>query len=207
MLDAAQSIGQMPIDLKEIGCDFLCATGRKYLRGPRGTGFLYACRSKLEFCNPPFIDLQAATWISDNEYTLQPTARRFETWEQNIAGKIGLSTAIDYTLHLGIESIWARVQDLSSQLRHALSHIPSITLQDIGHTKCGIVTFTHDKLSPQNIQKILEHQHINVSVSLQEYARLDLGARRLPAVVRASVHYYNTEAEVDRFCKVLSQLR
>lgn len=205
LLDTTQSIGQMPIDVKAIGCDFLCATGRKYLRGPRGTGFLYAKKTIIEQYDPPFIDLNAAQWISDNEYIINPTALRFETWEQNIAAKIGLGTAIQYALNLGLPAIWERIQLLAKQLRHRLSDLNGIQLQDLGSNQCGIVTFTSDQKSPEEIQKYLRSKHINVSVSLVEYARLDMSKRHLPALVRASVHYYNTESELDIFCSELGK--
>lgn len=200
LLDATQSIGQMPVDVKAIGCDFLCATGRKFLRGPRGTGFLYAKKESIEHYDPPFVALQAASWIADNEYVITQNARRFETWEQSIALKIGLSVAIQYALELDLSVIWQRIQHLATQLRQKLAQIDSIQLQDLGTKQCGIVTFTSSKKSPQEIQNYLASKFINVSLSLQEYARLDLAKRNLPALVRASIHYYNTESEIDIFC-------
>ncbi len=206
LLDTTQSVGQMPIDVREIGCDFLCATGRKYLRGPRGTGFLYAKKSMLEKCDPPFVDLHAATWDKTNDYVLRNDARRFETWEQNIAAKIGLTTAIKYVLQLEIAVIWERIQLLATLLREQLTKIPGITLQDLGQHKCGIVTFTYKNHSAVSIQQYLAKEKINVSVSLQEYARLDLQHRNLAAIVRSSVHYYNTEEEIERFCAVIKRM-
>lgn len=200
ILDTTQSVGQLPIDVKKIGCDFLCATGRKYLRGPRGTGFLYAKKEILKKCDPPFIDLYSAKWNADNEYVLSQSAQRFESWEQNIAGKIGLSVAIQYALQLGIDAIWSRIKFLAENLRNELEKIPTIELRDLGKHKCGIVTFTCQNKSPQEIQQALAKKKINVSVSIQEYARLDMAKRHLPAVVRASVHYYNTEDEIKRLC-------
>ena len=205
LLDTTQSVGQMPIDVKAIGCDFLCATGRKYLRGPRGTGFLYARKEIIERCNPPFIDLHAATWVDDNDYTLRCDARRFETWEQNIAGKIGLSVAIQYTNDLGILAIWQRIQYLATLLRQELLNIHGVELQDLGSHKCGIVTFTCLNKSPAEIQQYLASYNINVSISFQEYARLDLAKRNIPALVRASIHYYNTEEEIDIFCATVKK--
>jgi len=203
LLDATQSIGQMPVDTQEIGCDFLCATGRKFLRGPRGTGFLYAKRETLAQVEPPFIDLHAAKWLTDTTYQIREDARRFETWEQNIAAKIGLGVAIDYALQIGMQTIWERVSYLSCQLRVALQRIPSITLQDLGQHQCGIVTFTSSKITAPELQQELNNRKINISISLAEYARLDLVKRKLPALIRASIHYYNTEAEIERFCDEL----
>jgi len=199
--NAGASLSPMPIDVKKIGCDFLCATGRKFLRGPRGTGFLYARKDIISHYDPPFIDLHAAQWSADNEYILHPDARRFETWEQNIAAKIGLGVAIDYALALGMPAIWARVQHLATLLRQQLAEVPSLQLHDLGIKKCGIVTFSSQKKSVQAIRQHLADKQINVSISRQEYARLDLVRRNLPAVIRASVHYYNTEEEIYTFCK------
>lgn len=206
LLDATQSVGQMPIDVNEMGCDFLCATGRKYLRGPRGTGFLYINKTKITQYEPPFIDLHSATWCSDNQYVLRQDARRFETWEQNIAAKVGLGVAIDYALECKIDAIWNRIQHLATQLRTQLQTNAEVTLQDRGEHQCGIITFTSKNKSPHAIQAALAKQRINVSISLAEYARLDLANRNLPAVVRASVHYYNTEEEIHRFCDALKAI-
>lgn len=202
LLDTTQSIGQMPIDVQVIGCDFLCATGRKYLRGPRGTGFLYVDKKIVDQYNPPFIDLHAAKWIADNEYILNSNALRFETWEQNIAAKIGLGVAIEYALELTIPSIWERIQHLAHYMRQNLLDV-GVQLQDLGKNQCGIITFTSSKKSVEEIQAYLAKEHINVSISLQEYARLDMSKRNIPALVRVSVHYYNTESEIDLFCSIL----
>lgn len=206
LLDATQSVGQMPLDVQEIGCDALCATGRKYLRGPRGTGFLYMNQKQIEKFDPPFLDLHAATWISQNEYRIHPHAQRFETWETNYANKIGLGAAIDYALSWGITNIWQRISHLAQLLRARLAELPGVALQDLGEKKCGIVTFNAKHLAAEEICLKLRAQNINVSVSLAEYARLDMEARGLPSLVRASVHYFNTEEEVERFCLVLEQL-
>lgn len=203
LLDATQSVGQMPIDVQAIGCDFLCATGRKYLRGPRGTGFLYVKKHLIEQMDPPFIDLHSATWTAEEQYELRGDARRFESWEQNIAAKIGLGVAMQYALNLGVPVIWERIQLLAQRLRQQLSDTGKVDIQDLGEHKCGLVTFSSKRKNAMEIQRYLASKKINVSVSLQEYARLDLGKRGLTDITRASVHYYNTEEEIDRFCSEL----
>jgi cysteine desulfurase/selenocysteine lyase len=203
LLDACQSVGQMPVQVKQIGCDMLAATGRKYLRGPRGTGFLYVQREVLEWLEPPVLDLQAAQWVARERYVLRPDARRFEGWESNVAGKIGLGVAIDYALSWGMEAIWARIAALAEALRTRLAELPGVTIHDLGRRHCGIVSFTVEGWEAEAVRRALAQRKINVSVSTQSSTRLDMEARGLKELVRASVHYYNSEDEVERFCEVL----
>jgi selenocysteine lyase/cysteine desulfurase len=206
LLDACQSAGQMPIDVETIGCDMLSATGRKYLRGPRGTGFLYVRREVLERLEPPFLDLHAAQWVAPERFEIRPDARRFENWEAYYAGKIGLGVAIDYALQWGIETIWARISHLADDLRQQLSTIPGVTVTDQGVERCGIVSFFMAGKEAEDVQRLLANVRINVSVSRLSSTRLDMEARGLHDLVRASVHYYNTGEEIERFCATLASI-
>lgn len=207
LLDACQSIGQIPIDVQAIGCDLLSATGRKYLRGPRGTGFLYARRDLIDQLEPPFLDLHAATWTAPDKYEIRPDARRFENWETNYAAKIGLGVAVDYALSWGLDAIEERVTTLADRLRAQLTESPRVQVHDQGERRCGIVTFTVEGVPAPQVQHQLSQHGVNVSVSLVDYARLDLPGRGLPDLVRASVHYYNTDDEVDQLIAALPRPR
>lgn len=206
LLDACQSVGQLPVDVETIGCDMLSATGRKYLRGPRGTGLLYVRRALIERLDPPFLDLHAATWVARDRYEVRPDARRFENWETNVAGKVGLGVAIDYALGWGMGAIAARIGALADRLRAQLADIAGVRVRDIGAERCGIVTFTLDGIDSAAIQDALAEQQINVSTTSVLGTRLDMEQRALPTMVRSSVHYYNSEAEVDRLCEALAAL-
>ncbi len=205
LLDACQSLGQVNVKVDDIGCDFLCGTGRKYLRGPRGTGLLYVRGSLIEKIEPVFLDLHAATWTSMHGFKIRNDARRFENWECHVAGKLGLATAIGYCNQLGIENIEKRVQELAKSLRQSLAKIPSITVLDKGCEKSGLVTFTAP-FNIENLQKELELSGINTSVSYLEYARLDFEPKNLKMVLRASVHYYNTLDEIEKLCSKVSEI-
>jgi len=206
LLDACQSVGQMPVDVAEIGCDLLSTTGRKYLRGPRGTGFLYVRRELGQRLQPPFLDLHAAKWVAPDHYEVRPDARRFENWETNFAGKVGLATAIDYARDWGTPPIWDRVRSLASRLRAELEEVPGVTVRDIGAEQCGIVTFTAEGVEARQVKQALAERSMNVVTSTVASTRFDMEARGLNEVVRASVHYYNDEAEIERFCRILRRM-
>jgi cysteine desulfurase/selenocysteine lyase len=204
LVDACQSIGQLPLDVRSIGCDMLSATGRKYLRGPRGTGLLYARRELALRLEPPLLDLHAAEWVADDRFEIRPDARRFENWEGNIAAKLGLGEATRYAREWGLEAIEARVVALAARLRDGLAGLNGVQVHDLGLRKCGIVSFTVEGLESAAVKRSLAQRAINVSVSPGHYTRFDMEARGLPDLVRASVHYYNSEDEVDALVEAVS---
>jgi selenocysteine lyase/cysteine desulfurase len=206
LLDACQSVGQLVVDVAEIGCDMLTTTGRKYLRGPRGTGFIYVKQATMATLIPPFLDVHAATWVASHRYEVRSDARRFENWETNYAGKVGLITAIDYALAWGMPAIEARVRALATTLRRTLADIPGVSIQDLGVDPCGIVSFTHQRVAAPVIMAHLAAHHINVTTSSPFGTRFDMEARQLPMVVRASVHYYNDDAEIAQLGAAVAEL-
>lgn len=205
LLDACQSVGQIDVDVAQIGCDVLSGTGRKFLRGPRGTGFLYVRKGILDQIDPPFIDLRSATWTGANSFEFAKGAKRFENWESYVAGRVGLTEAVRYARAIGLGAIEARVTALAQDLREALSQIDGVAVHDLGRKKCGIVTFTKTGLEPKAIAETLRADGINVSVSPITCARLDLEPRDLTALTRASVHYFNTHDEISCFVDAVRQ--
>ncbi|MBY3003340.1 aminotransferase class V-fold PLP-dependent enzyme [Rhizobium leguminosarum] len=204
LLDACQAAGQIPIDVNALGCDILTATGRKFLRAPRGTGFMYMRKSVLEKIEPAMIDLYGAPLTAPNRYELRPDARRFETWEKNCSVRLGLRAAVDYALDIGLENIEERCNHLSSKLREGLRGIRAVSVHDLGTPLASIISFTVSGWDSQDVMAYLTGKGINVSVSPPSSTPVDAYTRQLPPVVRASPHYYNTEEEIDAFLEAIA---
>lgn len=202
-LDACQSVGQLPVDVGEIGCDVLTATGRKWLRGPRGTGLLWVRRGLVDRFDPPGIDTAAAEWTEPDRVELHPDARRFEEFEQPHAAVLGLGAAVDQLLELGIDAVSSRVTELAAHLRRTLEATPGVRTTDGVGPASGIVTFVHDDLRPAEVVDRAGSVGINVGRSRAPMAMLDLPVRGLDEVVRVSPHVYSTAAELDRFVELL----
>lgn len=206
IVDACQSAGQIPLDVNAIQCDVLSATGRKWLRGPRGVGFLFVSKRILESLHPPMIDLFSAEWVDVDRYELRKDARRFENWESNYAAKLGLGSAIDYAMDIGLDNIEVEVSRLADMCRARLGKIAGVSLHDIGQRKCGIVTFSMAGVDPAEVQIRLRENKIHVSVSSPASTLIDATRRKLPTLVRASVHYYNQEAEIDALVSCVKRI-
>ena len=204
LVDACQSVGQLPVDMGRIGCDVLSATGRKFLRGPRATGFLVVSQRMLDDLEPFPLDLHAATWTTLDDYELAEGAARFESWEKAYAALLGMGAAIDYALACGIEPLADRIGLLAQRARAGLAEIPGVTVRDRGSVQSGIVTIRVD--DPAGVVAGLRGRGINTSLSTPDYSRIDFGRDQAPGLVRISPHAYNTEAEVDRAVATIAAL-
>lgn len=205
LVDACQSFGQLPVSASEIGADFLSATGRKFLRGPRGTGFLVASDRALTELEPFPLDLHSATWQPAG-FDLAPGATRFESWEKSYAAMLGLGAAIDYALDCGLESIAARIQHLAAYARASLAAIPGVTVLDRGAHPGGIVTITHSAIAAPDLAARIKAGGVNVSLSTPDYSRIDFDAHGIAGLVRVSPHAYNTTEEIDRLAAIVESL-
>jgi cysteine desulfurase/selenocysteine lyase len=206
LVDACQTVGQIPIDVREIGCDMLAATGRKFLRAPRGTGFLYVRKEIQDQLKLFLMDGYSIEWVSKDDYAMKNNARRFQLYENNRALTLGLAKAVEYALQIGVGRIWQRVQYLADLMRRELQAIDGITVHDIGDEKCGIVTFSLDGMESSLVKNRLAEKKINVSVGLAKSTLFYMSKNHLSSVVRASVHYYNTEEEITIICDALGSL-
>ncbi|ALO46803.1 aminotransferase class V-fold PLP-dependent enzyme [Pseudohongiella spirulinae] len=212
LIDACQSAGQLHIDVNDINCDMLTASGRKYLRGPRGTGFMYVRHSVLNYLKPDAPDLQSVIWTSRDQFSWRDDARRFELWEHNVAARIGLTVAADYATALGVSNIEKRIKTLANELRCKLSELPRVQIHDQAFATDsetalnilgGIVSFSVKNADAVKLQTHLRQHRINTSVIRRNNTRLEFEVRDLPDINRASVHYFNTSAEIDAFCQAV----
>lgn len=207
LVDACQSVGQMPVDVGALGCDFLTATGRKFLRGPRGTGLLYVSDHILnQDMHPLFPDLGSANWFGTDEITLVESAKRFETWERPYAVVAGLTEAVRYANELGMDNIAERSTSLLESFREVLSTIKGVTLYDRGSKLCNILTFAKREKSLEEIQKVLGHHQVMYSISRLHNGPLDFKKKGVDWVVRLSPHYFNTPEELHKTAEIIDSL-
>ncbi|MFE5484200.1 aminotransferase class V-fold PLP-dependent enzyme [Streptomyces sp. NPDC056527] len=207
LVDACQSVGQFVIDVEEIGCDLLTATCRKFLRGPRGSGFLYVSDRVLRAGHEPlFIDMHGARWTGPSTYEPVPTAARFEEWEFPYATVLGSAAATRYAREVGIEAIERRTPALAARLRDRLEPVPGVRVLDRGPRLAALVTFAVEGWQPQPFKEAMDARSINSALSFREFAQFDFGDKDVDWCLRLSPHYYNTEEEVDHVAATVTDL-
>jgi selenocysteine lyase/cysteine desulfurase len=206
LLDATQSVGQFPVDVDQIGADFVTATGRKFLRGPRGIGFLWVREAVLDGLDPHVNDIEASTWDGARGFRWQAGARRFETWERSYSNVLGLGSAVDQALEYGMEEIGDRAIRLGHDLRSGLDSIPGVRTRDLGARKCAIVTASLEGMPAAEFARRIGAKGVNVSITNAEHSQFDAEIRPVHPLVRLSPHYYNTDAEIERAVDVVSEV-
>lgn len=205
LVDACQSVGQLGVDVEKIGCDFLSATGRKFMRGPRGTGFLYVSDKILEqHYAPLLLDMRGADWTEFDDYQLFKTAKRFESWEISYASLVGFTHALQYANTIGLHAIEHYNRDLSERLRNTLRD-SGFNIWDWGKNLSSIITFSGPDGDLNRIQKVLKENNIFFSVTHKNSALIDFTRKNLNGIVRLSPHYFNTTEEIDTVSELLKQ--
>ena len=206
LLDATQSVGQFPVDVDAIGCDLLTATGRKFLRGPRGTGFLWVRTAAVERLDPFVAEIGSATWDGGSGFSWAGGARRFESWENSYVNILGLGAAVRQVLQLGIEAIGERTAMLGARLRGQLNALPGVSTHDLGEVRCAIVTARVEGEPAADVATALGRAGVNVSTTVAGHSPLDTEDRAVHPLVRFSPHYYNTEEELDRTVELVAAI-
>lgn len=206
LLDATQAVGQFPVDVQAIGCDMLSGTGRKFLRGPRGTGFLWVRTAALDRLDPFVAEIGSATWDGHQGFTWADGARRFASWEHSYVNVLGLGAAVRQALDLGLAAIGERAFTLGARLRSQLAGLPGVTVHDLGRIRCAIVTAAIDGLAAEEVAAALGRAGVNVTTTVPEDSPLDTEDCGVHPLVRFSPHYYNTEDEIDRATELVAGL-
>jgi len=207
LVDGCQAAGQMPLDVKQLHCDYLAATARKFLRGPRGLGFLYVSDRMLGAgAHPLLVDMHGATWTDADSFELTPDARRFETWEFAHALVLGLGAAARYAFGVGLDTARDRARELAGYARHRLAALPGVRVLDRGPELCAIVTAAVAGRDTTDIKLELRRRGINTSSPHREDAVIDMDEKRAESALRISPHYYNTKEEVDTAVEALREL-
>jgi selenocysteine lyase/cysteine desulfurase len=207
LVDACQAVGQMPIDVQRLGCDYLAAAARKFLRGPRGVGFLYVSDQRLEAgAHPLLVDMHGATWVEADAFDLTPDARRFESWEFAYALVLGLGAAAAYALDVGVENARDRARELAAYARTRLAMLPGVRVLDRGPELCAIVTAAVAGRDTKEIKLALRAQGINTSSPEREDAVIDMDEKQASSALRISPHYYNTKEEIDIAIDALEEI-
>ncbi len=208
LVDACQSVGQLVVDVEKIGCDFLSATGRKFLRGPRGTGFLYMSDEVLEHkLEPLFIDMRGANWLSADEYEIAKDARRFEMWEFSYATVVGITEAIRYANEIGMKNIYDYNKPIAKKLREGLSEISGVSVLDRGSSQANLVTFNKAGIELNKLEQALRNEKIYFSISSLTSARIDFARKGIDWAIRFSPHYFNTTEEIENAIGVVASIK
>ena len=205
LIDGCQAVGQVAVDVRTLGCDYLAGTARKFLRGPRGVGFLFVSDDALARGDHPlFVDMRGAEWTEKDDFRLFDGARRFENWEFSHALVLGLGAAARYSAAVGAAGM-ARARNLAAQLRERLATIPGVRLMDRGRERGAIVTVATDGRESADLKQRLRARRINTSVSDRDDAVIDMDEKRVTSVLRFSPHYYNTEEELETAALALEE--
>ncbi|MBO6503946.1 MAG: aminotransferase class V-fold PLP-dependent enzyme [Kordiimonadaceae bacterium] len=205
-LDACQSAGHIPVSIADIGCDIMTGTSRKFLRGPRGIGFLYVNEKARSLMEPVVLTNQSAEWSAQDAYSLRQDTKVFEAWERSVTNQLGFAVAIQYLLDLGVEKATNQIANNATYLRKQLPNVKGVRVECPPNAVSAIITLNKDGLTPSDIKSRLEKQAIGVQVASVVHTRLDLEARGIESAVRVSPHYYTSQSDMDGFLNALEAL-
>lgn len=207
IVDACQSVGQMPVDVEKVKCDFLSVTGRKFLRGPRGTGFLFVSDRVLKMGLTPLrLDGWSANWVAPNRFEFHESARRYEVYEQSYSCTLGFKEAIRYANEIGLEEIYTYNQELLTRLKSNLAAHGDILFLDQGERLVNIFSFQKKGVSKAKIEEALTEHEVYFSSAFRGSALIDFDKKGVDWSIRLSPHYFNTMAEIDQISEIIKNV-
>ncbi|MDA1082234.1 MAG: aminotransferase class V-fold PLP-dependent enzyme [Gemmatimonadetes bacterium] len=207
LVDGCQAVGQLDIDVTTVRCDFLAATARKFLRGPRGVGFLYVSDGALaRDWHPLLVDMRGAKWPAPGGYALFDGARRFEQWEQSHALVLGMGAAARYALAAGVARTAARAHALAAELRARLANIPGVRALDRGERLSAIAAFECAGPDASVLVRALRERGVNTTAQTADENAVALQRLGASSLLRVSPHYYNDESDLDAIENALREL-
>ena len=196
LVDGAQAVPRMPVDVRALGCDFYAFSGHK-LYGPTGIGCLYGRRELLE-AMPPWQgggDMIAEVRFEKTSFADPP--QRFEAGTPDIAGAVGLGAAIDYVTGLGLERIAEHERELLAYGTRLLAEIPELRIVGTAREKTGVLSFVLDGIHPHDVGTVLDQEGIAIRAG-HHCAQPLMERLGLPATARASLGVYNTREDLER---------
>ncbi len=211
LLDACQSVGQFDVEVDDIGCDALVGTGRKWLRGPRGTGFIYANDRFATSLQSVSVDLANADWLASPESGSQVSffkkAQRLQTWERSLAGQLGLANAMfEYMSANAKGAITSAIQEFREMIADAVSKNPKLVLYPGGNSESGVITFYSHEIDAAELKKYYADLNINVSTLSDWDAPWDFTNKGLPTLLRVSPHYINSNEDIEKFIRATEKI-
>jgi len=207
LLDACQAVGQLDVNVGRLHCDYLSATARKFLRGPRGIGFLAVSDAVLARGDAPLlVDMRGARWVERDAYALVDDAKRFEEWELPHALVLGMGAAVRYAREVGISTAAERAHALATFARERFGAIKGVRGLDRGPRLSALATFTIEGHIARELVLALRERGVNTSAQARGDALIDLDRKGATTLLRVSPHYYNTEDEVEHAAQALEAL-
>lgn len=209
LVDAAQSIGHMEVDVRAIGADFAAFPGHKGTLGPVGTGFLYCSTDVQGELEPLMLGGGTVLDVSEDGYVLEDFPAKFEAGTLNIAGFIGLGASIDYMNRIGIRRIQKHGMKMTEELHATVSSIDGIECYGDPQNIYGILSFNINKMDPHDVAKILD-ETAGICVRSGHHCAIPamkhLALHETGGTVRASIHYYNTSEEIQLLGETLEEI-
>ncbi len=206
LVDAAQTIARMPVNVKDLGCDFLAICGRKHLCGPQGCSALFVKEDRINLLEPIFVGGGVAKMTEDFEYELFPGVGRFNAGILNTSGAIGLGEAVNFWMNIGIDKVWEHIRNISIRIFEKLENLDATIYSPKDMEKqAGIISFRLPQIHPDQLADTLEKEYkiLIRSGSPGSPVFTELGVDKIN---RLAPHYYTGDEEFNRLFDAIEDI-